>query len=103
MMFSNIVLDLTFWYKHFVGSISLYLKDEAHSCSPCTFTLFVEVASRARQVDQAGEEADLELGVNPKLVKLLLEVVRKNKVNAVGAKVEGVVINYTLPENILVL
>ena len=54
-------------------------------------------------VDQAAEETDFELGVDSKLVKLFIQAVRENKVNAVVAKVNGVFDNYILTENILVL
>ena len=80
-----------------------YLKDKAHSRGPRTFTLFVEEACRAWYVDQAAEETDFELGVDSKLVKLFIQAVRENKVNAVVAKVNGVFDNYILWKNILVL
>ena len=54
-------------------------------------------------VDQAAEETDFELGVDSKLVKLFIQAVRENKVNAVVAKVNGVFDNYILRKNILVL
>ena len=47
-------------------------------------------------VDQAAEETDFELGVDSKLVKLFIQAVRENKVNAVVAKVNGVFDNYIL-------
>ena len=84
--------------------ITSYLKDKAHSRGPRTFTLFVEEACRAWYVvDQAAEETNFELGVDSKLVKLFIQAVRENKVNAVVAKVNGVFDNNILTENILVL
>ena len=45
----------------------------------------------------------MKLGVDPELVELLLNVVRKHKVHCVGSKINGVIILHIFRENILVL